>query len=541
MRGTESKVEPGAGIDAATPATWSEPERLFALLAHSDALSLLIDRNMRAVFAGPSLMRVLGYTREELERLPASRLIHPDDYGEAKAAFDQVVASPLGTAWPVTYRVRHKDGSWRWLEGRAVNLLEDPAVGAVVLTQHDVTQRRAAEEAQRQLQAQLVQSQKMEAIGRLAGGVAHDFNNLLSIVLGYTAIVLDDPALPPSLASHLGEVRHAGQRAAELTRQLLAFSRKQVLEPRIIDLNERLVALERMLTRLIGEDIELVVQRAPRLGMVRVDPALFEQAVMNLVVNARDAMPHGGRLTIETAACEVGAEEVETHLEASPGPHVVLSVSDTGIGMDKATLARIYEPFFTTKPLGRGTGLGLPMVYGLVRQSGGHMRVRTRPGQGTTFAIYLPRCEQQATSSEHAEDRAPVEGGGETVLLVEDEALVRRLAARILRSRGYRVLEAADMGQALSLEAACDDRIDLLLSDVMLPRGSGPQLARKVAERRPGTAVLFMSGYSEETKADHGIVNAANFVQKPITPEALLAKVREVLDTRPRAVTSEPR
>ena len=524
----------GAGVAHALLApSGLEPARLYALLAHSDDLALLLDRQMRAVFVGPSLQRVLGYQAAEFLHLSPRKLVHPEDIDALVASFEALVKMPLGTEMPVTYRVRHKEEGWRWLSGRGVNLLDDPAVRAVVLSQHDVTQRRAAEEAQGALFAQLLQAQKMEAIGRLAGGVAHDFNNLLSIVLGYTSIVLDDPSLPTPLATLLGEVRHAGQRAAELTRQLLAFSRKQVLEPRTVDLNERLVGLDRMLTRLIGEDVELILRRAPRLGLVRVDPARIEQAVMNLVVNARDAMPRGGRVIIETANCEVTAEDTKAFPEAHPGPHVMLSVTDTGIGMDHETQARIFEPFFTTKPLGRGTGLGLPMVYGIVRQSGGHLRVRSSPGHGATFALYLPRVDHAASLPEATGDASrDVQARGETVLLVEDDALVRNLAARILRSRGYRVLEAGDFGQALALDGAVDGEVDLLLTDVMLPRGSGPQLAEKLGKRRPAMRILFMSGYTEETKADHGLMNAANYVQKPLTPEGLLAKVREILDTR---------
>jgi signal transduction histidine kinase/CheY-like chemotaxis protein len=371
---------------------------------------------------------------------------------------------------------------------------------------------------------------KMEAIGRLAGGVAHDFNNVLSVVLSYCDLILDEVEPTASLRRDLEEIQRAGERGATLTRQLLAFSRQQVLQPRVLDLNEVVQGMRRMLERLLGEDIELELRCARRLGQARVDPAQIEQVVMNLVVNARDAMPRGGKLTIETDDVDLDAQFAAGHLGVSPGPHVMLAVSDTGVGMDKETLARIFEPFFTTKEKGKGTGLGLSTAFGIVRQSAGSIWVYSEPGKGATFKVYLPVTQDAPISLPPPAPESQVRGS-ETVLLVEDEAPVRALAAGILRKYGYRVLEAPTAREAIALAAAQESPVDLLLTDLVLPEMGGPLLAEKLLALRPALRVLFMSGYTDDAVFRHGLLEAGGaFLQKPFVPEALARRVRQVLD-----------
>jgi PAS domain S-box-containing protein len=382
----------------------------------------------------------------------------------------------------------------------------------------------------RQLEVQYRQLQKMEAVGRLAGGIAHDFNNLLTAILGTTGLVLEYVGSDKRIRMDVEEIEKAAKRAAGLTRQLLVFSRQQVLEPRILDINAVVRDLERMLARLIGEDIELRLQLAPEIGAVQADPGQLQQAIVNLVVNARDAMPNGGGLTIETTEVALDPRQLEAHTPTQPGTYVLLAVHDTGVGMDAATKARLFEPFFTTKAPGRGTGLGLATVYSIVKQSGGYIWAYSEPGQGTTFKIYLPRVagtpEQMA-----AQTPAPFAIGSETVLLVEDQAEVRKLTSRILEARGYTVLPAEDAGAAVQLAERYLKRIDLLLTDVVMPGVNGRELALRLAGQRRDLKVLFVSGYTGEAIRQHGLLElGAAFLQKPFTPEVLARKVREVLD-----------
>ncbi|HEY2517855.1 MAG TPA: ATP-binding protein, partial [Polyangiaceae bacterium] len=391
---------------------------------------------------------------------------------------------------------------------------------------------RRAEETSRNLEDQLRQSQKMEAVGRLAGGVAHDFNNMLSVVLSYSDMMIADLKKGDPIRDDILEIRRAGQRAAELTRQLLMFSRQQVVEPRVLDLNGVLSSMGKMLERLVGEDVELTSVPAPSLGYVRVDPGSIEQVIMNLVVNARDAMPTGGRVTIETANAMIDEEYATSHLGAKPGAYVMISVSDTGTGMDKTTLARIFEPFFTTKEKGKGTGLGLSTVFGIVQQCDGSVWVYSEPGVGTTFKVYVPRVD--AVVDEFRVQQAPAKvRGTETVLLVEDEEQVRDVARGILRRHGYTVLEARNAGEALLLCERHPEPIHLLLSDVVMPQMSGPDLAQRLVRLRPDMKVLCMSGYTDDAAVRHGVVDAnLAYLQKPLTVEMLTRKVREVLDCR---------
>ena len=399
---------------------------------------------------------------------------------------------------------------------------------------HELAERELAEQALRKAEEQLRHAQKMEAVGRLAGSVAHDFNNQLSVILGYSISALEELKEQDPIREEISEIVRAGERASDLTRQLLAFSRQQVLTPRVLDLNYQVRDCEKLLRRLLGEDIELVVRCSRRLSKVRADPGQIEQVIMNLVLNARDAMPGGGKLTIETHDAMLEQSYVSEHFGAAAGPHVLLAVSDTGIGMDRETQARIFEPFFTTKELGKGTGLGLSTVFGIVKQSGGNVWVYSEPGGGTTFKVYLPLVTD-ADVQPNEIVATPVLHGTETILLVEDQDEVRRVAHRILVRFGYHVIEARNAGEALLTCEQYARKIHLLLSDVIMPLLGGRQLAERLLQVRPGLKVLFMSGYTESTIVHHGILDAGiEYVQKPLVPDTLGRRVREVLDAPPR-------
>ena len=385
----------------------------------------------------------------------------------------------------------------------------------------DITERR-------QLEAQLRQSQKMEAVGRLAGGVAHDFNNLLTVITGYAYMLVQDVGETEPLRANAEEILRAVDRASALTSQLLAFSRRQVAKPRPLDLTALVANMDRMLRRVIGEDIDLAAELAPGLPKVKADPGHIEQVIMNLVVNSRDAMPDGGRITIRTAAVQLDADFARYHPGARPGPYVALAVADTGHGMSDEIKAHLFEPFFTTKEQGKGTGLGLSMVYGIVRQCGGEITVASQPGHGTTLTIYLPQIEASGDEAAAAPAPAVLERGWETILLVEDEDEVRRLVRGVLMQQGYTVLEAADPDDALRLAADFAQPIDLLLTDVVMPHMSGVELARRMAVARPGMRVLFMSGYTEDPALQDGGVTP--FIRKPFTPRDLAGRLRHALD-----------
>lgn len=389
---------------------------------------------------------------------------------------------------------------------------------------------KAEAEERRAVEEQLRHAQRMDAIGQLAGGVAHDFNNLLTVVLSYAHLLRNDRSLSAEVRSDLDEISRAGERAAALTRQLLAFSRKQVLEPTVLDLNEVIQHMDKMFHRLLGEDIELVSKGSPSLGRVVADRGQVEQVLLNLVVNARDAMPSGGQLTIETSNVHLDAAYAGSHMEVKPGLHVMLAVSDTGVGMDKATQARIFEPFFTTKEKGKGTGLGLSTVFGIVKQSGGSVWVYSEPGQGTTFKVYLPCLEGDTrVDASGIQSEEPLTGT-ETILLAEDEEQVRRLVSSVLRRCGYNVIEARNGREALEICDSHAGRIDLLLTDVVMPELGGRHLSEQLIRNRAEMKTLYMSGYTDDAVVRHGVLSAAvAFLQKPITPDSLMKKVRSVL------------
>ncbi len=407
------------------------------------------------------------------------------------------------------------------------------AIIGVSKTARDLTAQRKAAEALSRTEEQLRQAQKMEAVGRLAGGIAHDFNNVLSVILSYSELLLG--GLPPNdpMAGDVAEIRQAAGHAAELTRQLLAFSRQQIVAPKVLDPNLLLAGMDKMLKHILGEDIDLVSAPSPKLGRIRADPSHIEQVIMNLVVNARDAMPTGGQLTIETGDVELDANYAREHLGCVPGPHVMIAVSDTGTGMDRETQARIFEPFFTTKEQGKGTGLGLSMVFGIVQQCGGNVWVYSELGRGTTFKVYLPRVDGLVEPVQPS--AVPVTlRGSETILLVEDQEQVRVVAESILKRNGYRVLVAQGAGDALLLCEKHPGAIALLLTDVVMPQMSGAELAKRFAATRPDTKVLCMSGYTDDSVVRHGVLESGMaFLQKPFTPESLTRKVRLVLDADP--------
>jgi PAS domain S-box-containing protein len=493
----------------------------------SDAVAIA-DASGRATYLNRACVDLLGYTPDELNAAGGPPILYADD-----AARQEVYETILsGRSWSGEVELRRRDGRVVPVELKA-DAIKDEAgrlIGLVGICA-DVTARRKTARALEESREQLRQSQKMEAIGRLAGGVAHDFNNLLTVISGYSDFALqtlreDDPVYPL-----VEEVRRAADRAAALTRQLLAFGRKQLLQPKLVDLSATVSDLVRMLGRLIGEDVELVLRLDPALGRVLVDPGQVEQLVINLAVNARDAMPCGGRLTIETGNVDVDEARPDGIGDARTGPFVVLAFTDTGVGMSEEVKQRAFEPFFTTKGAGKGTGLGLSTVYGIVKQSGGFISVHTEEGRGSTFKAYFPRADSQADEPVAVADTAEIARGSETVLVVEDEPEVRKLTASVLERGGYTVLVAGNGGEALLLCETYEGPIHLMVTDVVMPRMGGRQLAERLAPLRPGMKVLYTSGYTDDAIVHHGMLEGEiTLLAKPFTPDALLRRVREVLD-----------
>ena len=469
--------------------------------------------------------RQIGYAEHEIANDfdEWQTRLHPDDRDRVLQVMQANLATP-GPGFELEFRCRHKDGSYRHFLVRASVLRDEHGQPIHLLgSRVDITERI-------QLQAQFLQAQKMESVGRLAGGVAHDFNNLLTIINGTAELGLVGLREGDPLYADLQEVRQAGERAAALTRQLLAFSRRQVLQPQVLSLNAVVGDMEGMLRRLIGEDVDLAFVPAEDLGRVKVDPGQVEQVLLNLAVNSRDAMPEGGTLTIATRNVELDETYAAQHSSVVPGLYVMLAISDTGVGMDEATRARIFEPFFTTKDPGRGTGLGLSTVYGIVKQSGGSIWVYSEIGKGTTFRVYLPRVEE-AVDTDRPVRTSTVARGTETLLLVEDEEGLRHLAERVLKSAGYTVLVAANGGEGLLLLERHDGPVHLMLTDIVMPGMSGQELAERLQETRPEMKVLYSSGYTDDAILRHGVLDdKSHFISKPYSIVELTRKVREVLD-----------
>jgi len=500
-------------------------EELFRLITENAAdLIAVVDAQGKRLYNSPSYQKVLGYTTEELQSSSPFEQIHPDDRADVEEAAKEALLAGVGRR--IEYRMLHKDGSWRNLESTASAILNaEGKVEHVVIVNRDITARR-------QLEGQFHQAQKMEAVGRLSGGIAHDFNNLLGVITGYSEVMQEQLEPDHPLRTCVDEVLGAARRAAELTRQLLVFSRQQVLEPRVLNLNVVVSDMEKMLRRLIGEDVELTTKLDPELGRVKADVSQIEQTVMNLAVNARDAMPQGGKLIIETHNKEIDPAFARSHsFPVRQGRYVLLSVTDTGIGMDSVTLSRIFEPFYTTKEKGKGTGLGLSTVYGVVKQSGGYIDVASEPGHGTTFKIYLPSVEEPIEPRQSAPSVSSPIHADETILLVEDEVSLRRLTRKLLELCGYTVLEAKSVYDAAELSRQYNCPIHLLLTDVVMPGMNGPELARQLTAARPEVKVLYMSGYTGQSFSGAGALESGSrFLQKPFTREGLAQKIREILD-----------
>jgi len=519
-------------------AALSSQQRLKHVLASNPAVLFTLtvaDSKIHEInWISDNLQEMLGYSPEEA--LVAGWWLGNIHAEDREGVITQTHEELFGQEYTThEYRFRHQNGQYRWTRNE-IRLIRDESGQAVeaIGAWTDITARRLLED-------QFHQAQKMDAFGQLAGGVAHDFNNLLTVINGYSdLLLLSLPTNDPS-RDLIAEIHKAGERAAALTRQLLAFSRQQVLAPRLLNLNEVVTDIDKMLRRLIGEDVRLTTTLDSQPWAIRADPGQIEQVLLNLAVNARDAMPKGGRLTIETRNLELDETYGRSHKDARVGPHILLSVSDTGSGMPPGVMSKIFEPFFTTKAPGKGTGLGLATVYGIVKQSGGHVTVYSEMGVGTTFKVYLPRVEQ-ASDGPKAPTRVLIPPRGtETILLAEDEAGVRTLTATILKGCGYKVLEVADGDEALRVAITHDAPIHLLMTDVVMPGMGGRTLAKQLAVQRPGLRVLFMSGYTDDAVIRHGVLkDGVSFIQKPFSPVALAFKVREVLDTAAKLSASDP-
>lgn len=495
-------------------------ERYRELFENAQDLIAVFDLDGRFISVNKAVLNACSFTQEELLSKTMFDVIKPSSMEVVKAAFTEVLSGKERAGTQL--EVLRKNGEPLWIEVNARRIERNGVPIGIQSIGRDISWRRRVEE-------QLLHSQKMEAVGRLAGGVAHDFNNLLGVIIGYSDLLLEEVAANESLRQRVVEIKRAGKRAADVTRQLLAFSRKQVLSPRIIDLNAIVSETMRMLLRLLGEDIELLSKLSPNSPRVKIDPAQMQQVIMNLAINARDAMPRGGKLILETARATLD-ETAHQGVTVVPGRYAVLTITDTGIGMDEATRLRIFEPFFSTKEE-LGTGLGLATVYGFVKQSGGYVWVYSEVGRGTTFKIYLPeskKVSQDETGDEVKQIALP--RGSETVLLAEDAESLRELNLELLEALGYTVLEAAHGVEALDKAAEYHGSIHLLLTDVVMPGMSGKELAERLAILRPNVKVIYMSGYTDHTIIQHGILKPGTaFLQKPFTRETLARKLREVL------------
>jgi len=497
--------------------------KLSQAVEQSPAIVVITDLMGTIEYVNPKFTQVTGYSAAEAVG-QNTRILKSGTFSHAQ--YQNLWQTIIGGGeWRGEFHNKKKNGELYW---------ERASISAITNEQGGITHFLAVKEditEHKQLEAQFRQAQKMDAVGRLSAGVAHDFNNLLTVILGYSSLMLADASQGDSVRASVLEIQKAGERAARLTRQLLAFSRQQLLQPMELNLNEVVTDCAKMLQRLVGEDISMEVVLDPRVKQVRVDPGQLEQVLMNLVVNARDAIPHFGSITIATADVTLDESYCRLHPEAHPGCHVTLSVTDTGCGMDETTQAHIFEPFFTTKGPGKGTGLGLSMVFGFIQQSGGHISVTSRREAGSTFVIYLPALEVDESALEAWEPAEKLPAGTETVLLVEDEAGVRMLSRQILLTLGYTVLEAAQGDEAIQLVKNQKQAIDLLITDMVMPGMGGCQLAEEICTLRPGIKVLLVSGYTGDALSRHGgVPPGTHFLQKPFSMAVLAVQVREILD-----------
>jgi PAS domain S-box-containing protein len=501
----------------------AEREEIFRLIGENAAdMIAVVDVSGRRLYNSPSYERLLGYSPEELGQTSSFEQIHPDDRAKVLNAAKE--AQRMGVGRSVEYRIQHKDGRWLTLESTASVVRNNrDEVEKLVIVNRDVTERK-------KLAEQIQLSHRLEAIGRLSGGVAHDFNNLLGVIIGYSeALKKRMPESDPNREA-IDEIYDAGKRAASLTQQLLAFSRKQVLEPQVLDLNAIVAEAEKMARRLVGEDILLELVLSSTSGMIKADRGQIDRVILNLIVNARDAMPQGGKVTIATAQAELDEQNTHRQDYVVPGKYVILKVSDTGCGMDVETQAHIFEPFFTTKEVGKGTGLGLATVYGVIKQSGGYIWVESEPGKGATFTIYFPEVQAALDVPRQIKPLSDQKIEKRTVLVVEDEQSLRKLTRNNLRDLGYTVLEAQNGAEALEIAGRTETPIDLLLTDVIMPGMSGRQLADALSPLRPEMRVLYMSGYTDGVIAARGILESGTLIlRKPFTQGELAQCVEGVL------------
>jgi PAS domain S-box-containing protein len=497
--------------------------RFRAIIENVEDVIVILNPDGSRSYVSPAMTRLLGYSNEELLAGGPQDIVHPDDWPAVRELIANARRFP-GAVASGQARCMHKDGSWRIFLGALCNLNDVPGVEGILVNLRDVTEQSA-------LESELRQAQKMELVGQLAGGVAHDFNNLLTVITGRTEFLLEAENLGEEQETDLSEIRKAAARATELTRQLLAFSRKQLLQPRVLDLNRMLAEVEPMLRRLIGEDIQIRIIAGSKLGSITADPGQLQQILLNLALNARDAMPSGGVITLQTANQTIRDSAGPNSTQVAPGEYVVLQVADTGMGMDATTQSRIFEPFFTTKGQGKGTGLGLSTVYGIVKQSGASISVISAPGEGTRFTVYFPRSDEYALAQSAEKDADTPLSGTETILLVEDDRGVRNLVERVLNSRGYRVLSAEHGVDALQLSSALNGTIDLILTDIVMPTMSGREMVDALRLKRPGVRVIYMSGYTDDEIVRRGLHDPTMaFIQKPFTAEHLAMLVRKILD-----------
>ena len=502
-----------------------QAEEAFQVLVNRAPMGIFIVQGGKFKMANPGCENTTGYTAQELLGQESLCLVAPGFREQVRQNAVQMLKGELGL--PYEFPVITKSGETRWIMEKVTTTVfqgERATLGYFL----DISEHK-------NLQDQFFQAQKMEAVGRLAGGVAHDFNNMLNVIFGNVDLMKQELSQQDSLAHYLEEIGKASERAATLTRQLLSFSRKTILAPQVMNLNDQLVEIQEMLARLIGEDIEIRLVLDPDLGPVQADPGQIEQVVMNLVVNSRDAMPRGGKLTLKTANISLKKASALRKLELAPGNYVILEVTDSGQGMDAATQARIFEPFFTTKELGRGTGLGLSTVYGIIKQSGGSIAVHSAVGHGTTLEVYLPQAQTASTAIAEVKPRARDLQGSETILVVEDEDMLRNLISRGLKLHGYTVLEAQHGGEAIALCKRYSGPIHLLLTDLLMPQIGGYDLADRLSPLRPDMEVIFMSGYTKNGNGQHEILESdIRFIQKPFRITALMEKVRQRLEEHTR-------